>query len=535
MLVLSPELAITECNEAFIQLIKAPLKESCLGLDFNGILRHAKVDKDKLSTRKQVRFESEVITLKGDYIPIDISVALFESFLQTSSYLIATMRDIGERKRNEARLQKMAMHDQLTGLNNRNALRSQLEKLHQGRTPFFLVFVDLDGFKAINDTAGHEKGDEELNRVADQLTTVFTPYGEVGRWGGDEFIAIVPEVTVEKVKALAQQFIARLEQETVSTQFSELTLSASIGVAQFMQHSDNIEGLVQCADAAMYQAKKLGKGQVYLYQDGLYESMTKQVTMVNDLCRAVENRLLDFYVQGKYDLNGKLKGGEVLCRWISGLHGAISPTVFIPIAEENNLDTAIGLQALEAACDYISMMESQQGYAIPLSINISVNQMLDAAFPEQAQSICQKNQISPQMIELELTESLFVRDERAALNALNQLRNLGFRLSLDDFGSGFSSISYLRSFQFEVVKVDKSLIKDIHKNRKAYSLFTGLVAMLSSLEIDIVVEGVEQESYLPFMQEAEVGLMQGFYFDKPMPYEQFLAKHGMASDDDESD
>ena len=288
-----------------------------------------------------------------------------------------------------------------------------------------------------------------------------------------------------------------------------------------------MESVIQCADAAMYQATKLGKGQVFIYKEGLYESMTQQVSMVNDLRRATENHLLDYYVQGKYDLNGKLKGGEVLCRWISGLHGIISPAVFIPLAEEHNLDHLIGLQALEAACDYISMMESQQGTAVPLSINISVNQMLDPDFPPQAKAICKASDVYPSMIELELTESIFIRDERAAVQSLNSLRDAGFRLSLDDFGSGFSSLSYLRSFQFEVVKVDRSLVKDIHQNSKAHALFTGLVAMLSSLEIEIVVEGVEQESYLPFMKEADIGIMQGFYFDKAMPYDQFLANHNV--------
>lgn len=170
-------------------------------------------------------------------------------------------------------------------------------------------------------------------------------------------------------------------------------------------------------------------------------------------------------------------------------------------------------------------MESQQGDAIPLSVNISANQMLDPQFPDQAVSVCMDNNVSPEFIELELTESVFIRDEKSALRALNTLRELGFKLSLDDFGSGFSSLSYLRSFQFEVVKVDKSLIQGIHQDSKANALFNGLITMLKSLQIDVVAEGVELESYLPFMEQADIKLMQGFYFDKPMPYDQFLARH----------
>jgi EAL domain-containing protein (putative c-di-GMP-specific phosphodiesterase class I) len=207
------------------------------------------------------------------------------------------------------------------------------------------------------------------------------------------------------------------------------------------------------------------------------------------------------------------------------LHGVVSPGVFIPIAEEQKLDSAIGLQAIEAACDYISIMESQQGGAIPLSVNISANQLLDAHFPEQAVKICEDNHVSPEYIELELTESVFIRDEKSAFKALHHLRECGFRLSLDDFGTGFSSLSYLRNFQFQVVKVDKSLVRGIHEDSRANALFLGVIAMLKSLQIEIVVEGVEIESHLPFMEQADVQLMQGFYFDKPMPYDQFLARH----------
>jgi len=525
MLVLSPDLVITECNDAYIQLIAAPFKEQCIGLDFNQIFIAEKVDKVQLALDKQIRFESKVKTQNGEIKVVDISVALFEAYQQTSSYLIATMRDISDRKRNEAKLRQLALHDELTGLSNRNSLRESIFGLVQKEQHFILVFIDLDGFKAINDNAGHERGDIELQRVGALLTAIFGPIGEVGRWGGDEFIAVLPNQNVEEIAERSERLISQIEEDAITVKRTELRLSASIGIAQFPEHSSSIESLVQCADAAMYRAKELGKGQAFIYESGLYESMTQQVSMVNDLRRTVENHLLDFYIQGKYDLHGELKGGEVLCRWISGLHGVVSPAVFIPIAEEHKLDSAIGLQALEAACDYISIMESQQGDAIPLSVNISANQMLDPEFPNQAMCICMDNDVSPEFIELELTESVFIRDEKSALRALNTLKDHGFRLSLDDFGSGFSSLSYLRSFQFEVVKVDKSLIQGIHQDSKANALFNGLIAMLKSLQIDVVAEGVELEAYLPFMGQADIQLMQGFYFDKPMPYDQFLARH----------
>ena len=525
MLVLSTDFTITECNDAFVQLVAAPVKETVLETNFNALFHGEKVNQAKLNKDKQYRFESKITSMRGDDIVVDVSVALFEAYQQTSSYLIATIRDISDRKRNEAKLKQLALHDNLTGLSNRNALREALSDLATDNQPFVLVFVDLDGFKAINDNAGHERGDTELKRVATVLNNAFGELGKVGRWGGDEFVIVLPNQDLNCIVEQSEELIKHIEEDTISVKSNELRLSASIGIAGFPLHSDNIDGLIQCADAAMYRAKELGKGQVFIYEDGLYESMAQQVSMANDLRRTIEKHLLDFYIQGKYDLNGRLKGGEVLCRWISGLHGVVSPGVFIPIAEEQNLDSAIGLQAIEAACDYISIMESQQGGAIPLSVNISANQLLDSDFPEQAVKICEDNHVSPEYIELELTESVFIRDEKSAFKALHHLRECGFRLSLDDFGTGFSSLSYLRNFQFQVVKVDKSLVRGIHEDSRANALFLGVVAMLKSLQIEIVVEGVEIESHLPFMEQADVQLMQGFYFDQPMPYDQFLARH----------
>ena len=525
MLVLSPELTITECNDAFTQMVDTPLKENWMNRNFNELLVNDEVDLLKLNIDKQLRFESRILSHRNEIKSVDISLALFDAFQNTSSYLIATMRDISDRKRSEARLRQLALHDELTGLSNRSALREAMRNFTKNERPFLLVFIDLDGFKAINDNVGHERGDLELQRVGALLTSTFGKLGEVGRWGGDEFIALLPERDLDDVVARTEQLIKSIEHDVIIANTTELRLSASIGLAAYPEHSDNIESLIQCADASMYRAKELGKGRVYVYEAGLYESMSKQITMVNDLRKAVENHLLDFYIQGKYSLDGTLKGGEVLCRWISGLHGVVSPAVFIPIAEEHKLDGAIGLQALEAACDYISIMEAQQGEAIPLSVNISANQLLDTNFPEQAAAICRSSHVSPEYIELELTESVFIRDEKAALRALNDLRELGFRLSLDDFGTGFSSLSYLRMFQFETVKVDKSLIKGIHQDSRANALFNGLITMLKSLQIEVVAEGVELELYLPFMEQADIHLMQGFYFDKPMPYDQFLARH----------
>ena len=527
MLVLSESLEINECNDAFLQLVQIYSRDDCVHRSLSQFLPDPQNNLYSLRSGSQVRFESVVKDAKGDEVSVDVSIARFETQHQSSSYLIATLRDISERKSNEARLQKMALHDDLTGLRNRNGLRDTLAQVIKTNNRFILAFIDLDGFKQINDTAGHEEGDAVLKRIADLLTAEFPDRQQITRWGGDEFVVALTGETLSEAREKCSRVIQLIEAITLDIQGTELRLSASIGIAEYPLHGERIDTLIQNADAAMYQAKTTGKGRVNTYQEGLLESIKERVSLLSDLRRAVNHHALDFYIQGKYDGTGVLKGGEVLCRWHSSLHGMVSPAVFIPLAEAHQFDSDIGLQALEAACDYISMMETQ-GLSIPLSINISANQLLDKQFANRAVAICDSCDISTSMIEIEITESIFMRDERSAVRSLENLREAGFSLALDDFGTGFSSISYLRKFQFQVVKVDRSLIRDINHDSKALSLLKGVLAMLQGLRLDVVVEGVESESYIPLLQECDVDLMQGFYFDRPMPFEQFMARQQAA-------
>ena len=527
MLVLSEALEINECNDAFLQLIQIRTRGDCIRHPLTQFLQDPQSKLTLLQTGSQVRFESVVTTGGSDVIPVDVSIARFEAQHQGSSYLIATLRDISERKSNEARLQRMALHDDLTGLRNRNGLRDTLAQVIDGNSQFILAFIDLDGFKQINDTAGHDEGDAALQRVARVLTDEFPDNHHITRWGGDEFVVVLTGVQLDEVRRKCEHVISLIESDKLDIQGTELSLSASIGIAEYPVHGETVDSLIQNADAAMYQAKTTGKARVNTYQEGLVESIKERVSMLSDLRRAVNHHSLDFYVQGKYDSHGLLKGGEVLCRWHSALHGMVSPAVFIPLAEAHQLDSDIGLQALEAACDFISMMETQ-GLSIPLAINISANQLLDKQFAARASAICDSCDVSTSMIEIEITESIFMRDERSAVRSLESLREAGFTLALDDFGTGFSSISYLRKFQFQVVKVDRSLIRDIHHDSKALSLLQGVLAMLQGLRLDVVVEGVELESYIPLLQDCDVDLMQGFYFDRPMPFEQFMARQQAA-------
>ena len=524
MLVLSKSLSITECNDAFIALFKLSKKTECYGMSLPSILAEMPDISLSDATNSPLNFESVIVDSHSREIPVDVSLALFQDKLQKNAYVIATLRDISERKENEDRLQKLALNDDLTGLQNRNGLRQCLSHLLTIKSDFSLMFIDLDGFKQVNDVAGHKKGDECLINIASLLRDQFLPPAAITRWGGDEFVIALPDTHPNKAIEMSDALIKAIESYQFRSAGTELALSASIGVAHYPEHGETADTLLQNADAAMYQAKTFGKGQVIAYKKGLAESMKERVSMLSELRRAINHRRLDFYLQGKYDKNGYLRGAELLCRWHSALHGMVSPAVFIPLAEQNQLDGEIGFLALEAACDYLAVFE-QRNESISLSINISANQLLDPTFAEDAEAMCRDNNVSPSQIEIELTESIFMRSEKKALSALNALRQAGFKLSLDDFGSGFSSLGYLRQFDFETIKLDRSLLKNIHQDSKALALFRGIVAMLNTLQLEVVVEGVESQEYLPLLHEENIGLLQGYFFEVPLSYETFMAKH----------
>ena len=418
----------------------------------------------------------------------------------------------------------LANHDDLTGLKNRLGLRAELDELLTRSQHFVLSFIDLDGFKNINDIAGHELGDECLQIVARLLSDTFGASTVVTRWGGDEFIIASSTLDKPAFCQLNRNVIKVLEQQTFNSGKTELTVSASIGIAAYPDDGASIETIIQNADVAMYRAKTSGKGRVFEYHDGLAEHVKEQVSMLSDLRRTIRNRGLEFYLQGKFNVAGSLIGAELLCRWFSPLHGIVSPAIFIPLAEKHGLDSDIGLNALESACEYISMLEAER-ISLPLSVNISANQLLSESFAEVAAAICADHFVSPELIEIEITESIFIQDEASAVKGLAALKAYGFVIALDDFGSGFSSLSYLRKFDFDVIKLDRSLVKGIDGSERARALLNGIFRMLDSLRLEVIIEGVDNSAYLPLLENIGINAYQGFLFEKPLPYDQFILKH----------
>ena len=524
MLVLSTSLQITECNEAFRRLARLSDTETVKKLRLDCFLSNAKEPLERINQTHQERFETEFTTRDGEEIAVDVSLAVFESRHQNSSYLIATLRDISERKKNEQQLRVLANHDDLTGLKNRFGLRNALEELVAGQQHFVLSFIDLDGFKQVNDIAGHELGDECLQIVASLLSNTFPASAIVTRWGGDEFIIACTGLDKQAFYQLNNKAIEKLEKQSFRSGKTELTLSASIGLASYPDDGDSIDSIIQNADVAMYRAKTSGKGRIFEYHDGLTEHVKEQVSLLSDLRRTIRNRGLDFYLQGKFNVAGSLIGAELLCRWFSPLHGIVSPGVFIPLAEQHGLDSDIGLFALESACEYISMLETEH-ISMPLSVNISANQLLSASFANDAAAICAEHFVLPELVQIEITESIFIQDEAAAIKGLGALKAHGFVLALDDFGSGFSSLSYLRKFDFDVIKLDRSLVKGIDGSERARSLLNGIFKMLDSLRLEVIIEGVDNSAYLPLLENIGINAYQGFLFEKPLPYDQFILKH----------
>jgi EAL domain-containing protein (putative c-di-GMP-specific phosphodiesterase class I) len=301
-------------------------------------------------------------------------------------------------------------------------------------------------------------------------------------------------------------------------------LRAHVGVACYPTHGQSSSELIRNADAALYHAKAEEGCTWKMYSQGMTDDQVKQITFVNDLRLAIANNELSFVLQGKFDHNRQLIGAEALCRWQSDKHGFVSPGVFIPLVEKHGMEYQLGELALDNAMSYITLLGSQ-GIEIPISVNISSSQFLQPAFIELTKTLLSKHGIDAGLIELEITESVFMVDEELATLNFQKIHELGFRISLDDFGTGYSSLSYLSKFHFDVVKIDRQFIINLADNVKAQKLFAAIFNLCNALEIDTVVEGIETEEQFQLLTESGVTKFQGFLLGRPTAFNDFRQAH----------
>jgi diguanylate cyclase len=432
-----------------------------------------------------------------------------------------------ERKTNsegETRIAHIAMHDSLTDLANRrqftNAIRSECEKLKKYGRPFSLLMIDLDRFKPINDTLGHPVGDEVLRRVSKRLRFAVRNGDMVARIGGDEFAVISYGINDEAQAGMIAERIVELLSRPMIIQGNVVELSACVGVAVAPEHGTDPDQLAQHADVALYSAKHNGKQTHRFFDPSLMEAIQRKRALEASLRRACMRDEFTIVYQPVFNSDGtKICAAEALLRWKCPERGDISPSEFIPIAEELGLVSRIGSGVLRQAC----MDAASWPVHIGLAVNVSPVQLLDPRLPQIVRQALDEASLSPERLELEITETALLNNDEAALKVLRQIRGMGVRISLDDFGTGYSSLSYLHRFPISRIKIDKSFIQRLPDDVGSASIVRAIALLGDSLSLEITAEGIETNSQLNFIRDHGCDHVQGFLTGHPVSAEAFLS------------
>ncbi|WP_240224245.1 EAL domain-containing protein [Rheinheimera hassiensis] len=475
---------------------------------------------------QQGRWQGEIWNKRknGEQYPQWLTITAIRNEEQQISQFAAIFSDITERKQQEQKIHQLAYIDELTGLANRrmflDRLQLSLANAHRHKHKLAVLFLDLDLFKRINDTLGHQAGDQALKEVASRISATVREGESVARLGGDEFTVLLPEVTDgSTVEYLAKRMISQIE-KPVRLLGQEFFLTTSIGIAVYPQDGSTAEQLVKHADVAMYQAKSGGRNQYCFYQASAGQQNADELKLEQALREALRLQQLDVHYQPKFELATKqLVGFEALVRWQHSELGTVSPVLFIPLAEKLGLIAALGEQVLQRVC---LQLQQWQQLAIPVSVNISALQLADAEFVTRLRRIVQLADIAPQLIELELTESCLIPEQaEQTLYQLIQLKALGFKLSIDDFGTGYSSLSYLRRLPIDTLKIDQSFVQDLPDNISACQIVSAIIAMGKALGLDVIAEGIEHQQQLDFLLHAGCDKGQGYLVSPPRPAQDF--------------
>jgi len=427
-------------------------------------------------------------------------------------------------KKND-QLKRMALHDNLTGLPNRTLLADRLEQVllqsARSKKTFALFLLDLDRFKEVNDTLGHQFGDELLKLVSSRLSESIRDNDSIARLGGDEFAVLLPQTDLAGAELCANRILQAMKPHyhinNVSTESK-----ASIGIALYPDHGDSLKALMQFADIAMYQAKKSQSGYA-IYDPAQNTHSVRRLQLMNDLRNAIdENKIINHYQPIIDYKKNKVIAVEALARWHHSELGDISPSEFIPMAEQMGLIRELTLQITENALKHYSRW-NQQGHHFNININLSVYCLQDFSLPEEIIDIITTHNINASNIELEITESALMLNLVRARKILGKLNDTGIKLAIDDFGTGFSSLSYLKNLPVDTLKIDKSFIFDMCKNSTDKAVVKTIIELAHNLDCLVVAEGVENQEILDDLMLLNIDRVQGFFFSKALPESELIA------------
>ena len=523
MAVVDAQWLVLEVNEALVRLVGAdsgigPGADLRRWLPFDDAVLPQVLADGIWRSEGAVRVDEAAAT-----VPVEVSItAVLASDGRRHCFLVA-LHDLRQQRQSEARLQRMAMVDDLTGLPNRLAAQFRVDELLALPQPQFgILFVDLDGFKEINDSYGHDHGDQILALVGQRLRKSLPEDAFLARWGSDEFLVVLaPGSGDTEVRSSAQVVLAALAGR-FDIGLHEVRITPTIGAVLAPQDGTDFSLLLRKADSAMYAGKERGRNCLVFFDCSLDSDAQRRVRMTSLLRIDTDRNGFRFVAQPKVDATGRPVGAELLMRWTTEAFGSVSPVEFIPLAEKVGLIQLMGRHAAHAAAQLAAACAAL-GHALPVAVNLSPKQLLQPGLDGLLLHACRRHNVQPAMLELELTESALVHNMDIVTPMLHRLRSHGFSLALDDFGTGYSSLSYLRHLPFDKVKIDRSFVMDIERDPAASRLLESIVQLCKVLGMRTVAEGVETAQQLAALTAMGVDEFQGYHFARPMPVDDWLA------------
>jgi diguanylate cyclase (GGDEF)-like protein/PAS domain S-box-containing protein len=531
VLVTSPDGVVKSCNEAAQRLLGYG-EADLLGKPLLGFIDDAHRAAFDVSNAAPDARETVLRTASGQTIPVSMAGSTITTDDPQFQGNIYVARNITERKRAERRIRYLARYDTLTKMPNRmqfqHLLQQAIARSRRNQRSVALLYLDLDRFKEVNDTFGHAAGDRTLEILSERLTRNLSKDTVIGRLAGDEFAMFVDDLPADVDNRAAIGSLARILLDEISRTFyvnqQEVYLTASVGVAICPYDAENVIDLIRNADAAMYHSKQNGGNSCAFYVPEMNAAAVERLMLKSKLRRALEHDELVILYQPKVDLRGgHVVGAEALLRWRLPGHGDISPSHFIPLAEETSLILDIGEWVMNRVCsDYHEWQKSvpQPGR---IAINLSLRQLKQASFIARCRAVFRKHEVSPTCFQLEVTETTLMTDPKRTIGLLNELYAMGLHLAIDDFGTGYSSLSALQQFPIGTLKIDQSFVRDVAVDSDDAAIVRTIIDMGRSLDLEVIAEGVESTEQLEFLRRHGCYYAQGRLFGEPMEAQKLLA------------
>jgi diguanylate cyclase (GGDEF)-like protein/PAS domain S-box-containing protein len=464
--------------------------------------------------------EWSYIRKDGSPVPVQLVTTALRDSEERITGFVGISYDLTERKRADEYIYHVAHHDPLTGLPTRTLLRDRLEvaieRARRSQDTLAVMMVDLDNFKRVNDSLGHQAGDTVLCEISERLQTCVRKSDTVGRMGGDEFVVLLPDLRSDKdAEEISQKLLATVARP-IRIGKHEIIVTASIGIS-FFPGCDDVDSLFKNADFAMYRVKNNGRNGSQVYTPGIGMQGLQQLQMESALRNALETREFEILYQPQVSFaNGQLLGVESLLRWNSAEFGLVGPNTFIPLAEETGLIVSIGEWVLVQSCKEIAALQRRLGVEISVAVNISPRQFQQKNFPATVERALTTSGLKPEQLELEITEHLLMVDSEESLEIMQRVRKLGVRFAIDDFGTGFSNMGYITRFAVDRIKIDRSFVSrcDVDENSRAVT--AAIIALAHSLQIEVIAEGVESDQQVQMLRQMSCDQAQGYFYSRPL-------------------